>query len=118
MAAQDQNQKPQIQGLDALVNTEKLKNQNLSALVKVLQDVFPRTFGRFTLPAGVSQPILQKAVTSNSRVFCFPVTASAAALNIYHQVGLDVPGQSFQISTTGGAAVGTEVFDYFIINPV
>jgi hypothetical protein len=105
--------------LTDLVSTIKGGVQNLSQLITVFQNVFPRTVGSFTLAAGTTTTVTQPAVKANSQVALTPTNATAALT--VRTAGLFVstltPGASFAVSTQNGTAVGTETFSYSVFNP-
>lgn len=109
-------------GLGDINTTLKNANQNFSQLLQLLQSVFPRTVGTFTLAAAATTTITQPAVQSNSIIVPLPTNAAAATLmggtkSLY--VSAKVAGTSFTVATASGvAAAGTETFQYLIYQPV
>lgn len=109
-------------GLGDINTTLKNANQNFSQFLQLLQALFPRTFGTFTMPAAVTITVTQPAVSANSLVVPLPTNASAATLmgsakHLYPSA--IVAGTSFTFATGSGvAAAGTETFAYFILTPV
>lgn len=75
--------------------------------------------GGFTCANNATTTITNANVTAASRILIFPTNAAAAALmlgadSLY--VSAKTPGTSFAVATAGGgAAAGTETFDYLII---
>jgi hypothetical protein len=100
----------------------KLRNQILSLLVTTLQNIFPRTFGTFTLAAAATTTVTEPAVKANSDIQWTPKNAAAGTLlgsakSLY--VSAITPGVSFTVATaSGAAAAGTEQFSYVLSNPV
>lgn len=104
-----------------LVTQAKLANQNMSQLIQTISNLFPRSFGTFTLDAAASTTVPNTTVASNSIVVWVPTNAAAATLEgsakkLYYSV---TSGASFTVTTgSGAAAAGTETFSYFIETPV
>jgi hypothetical protein len=109
-------------GLGDLNTTLKISNQNFSQFLQLLQAIFPRTFGTFTMPAAATITVTQPAVSANSLVVPLPTNAAAAQLmggtkHLYQSAV--VAGTNFTFSTGSGvAATGGETFAYFILTPV
>jgi len=97
-------------------------NEQLSQLVQVLQAIFPRVTGSFTLAAAATTTVTQPAIRANSIVLQ-PVATNAAAATLMGStkslyVSALTPGTSFTVATANGAAAaGTETFSYVVINP-
>lgn len=109
-------------GLGDINTTLKNANQNFSQLLQLLGALFPRTTGTFTLAAAATTTVSQLDVQSNSIIVPLPTNAAAATLmgsNKSLYVSAKVSGASFTVATASGvAAVGTEQFSYYIIQPV
>lgn len=109
---------------DDLLTADKLRNQQLAALVQALLKTLPRTFGTFTLAASATTTVAQPAIVSASYVFIAPTNAAAATLvsgakSPYWSPSDNIAGSSFKVKTAdGNAAAGTETFAYFLLNPV
>jgi len=95
-------------------------NEQLSQLVQVLQAIFPRVTGSFTLAAAATTTVTQPAIKATSIVLLMPSNAAAATLMgsakaLY--VSALAPGASFTVATASGAsAAGTETFSYVVSN--
>lgn len=113
-------------GLPDIATQIKLNGQNMAGnmqlLIGVLQAIFPRTFGTFTLAAAATTTVSEPSVASDSFIELRPTNAAAATLmgsNKALYVSAIVAGTSFTVATASGAgAVGTETFAYFIVSPV
>lgn len=105
-----------------LVTQFKLANQNMSQLIQTIGNLFPRTFGTFTLSASASTTISNTSVVANSIPVWIPTNAAAGTLEgsskkLY--LSARSAGTSFTVTTASGvAAAGTEQFAYFLMNPV
>lgn len=110
---------------DDLLTADKLRNQQLAAIVAALQGIFPRVssiaFGVFQLGAAVTTTVSQTTTQANSVIVPFPTNAAAGTLQgstraLY--VSARTANASFAVSTASGvAAAGTETFLYVIITP-
>jgi hypothetical protein len=89
--------------------------RNLSQWNQNLLKVFPRINGSFKLSAAVTTVVAQASVAANANIQITATNAAAAAQPIY--VSAIVSGVSFSVSTTGGAAAGTETYNYLVLNP-
>lgn len=104
-----------------LVTQFKLSNQNMSQLITTISNLFPRSFGTFTLSAAASTTVPDTAVASNSIPVWIPTNAAAGTLEgsakkLYYTL---TSGASFTVHTaSGAAAAGTETFSYFLMTPV
>mgnify|MGYP001570164330 CR=1 FL=1 len=109
-----------MSAIDDLVSVMKGGVQNLGQLVNVIQNIFPRTIGTFTLSNATVTVVTQPAVKANSVVFFTPTNATAAlvqrTMGLFHSAS--TAGASFSISTQSGTAAGTETFEYVVINPI
>ena len=105
--------------LDEINSNLKNGVTNLSQMVLAFQAAFPRITGSFTLAAATTTVVTQPATASNSIVTLTPTNTTAAltqrTLGIFHSA--NAPGASFSVSTQGGAAAGTETFNYTMVNP-
>ncbi|HEY6861663.1 MAG TPA: hypothetical protein VI358_18000 [Pseudolabrys sp.] len=109
-------------GNDDLVTVGRTHNQLMSQLIQAFTNFFnlSGTAGSFTMGAATSTVVAQSLTTSTSFIFLFPASASAGTL----VSGANSPyvssksaGVSFTIATAGGgAAAGTEVFNYLLVN--
>lgn len=99
----------------------KQTNAQLGNLIQALQAIFPRITGSFTLGAAATTTVTQPAITATSRVLLEPTNAAAGTLmgsakSLY--TSALTPGASFTLATASGAnAVGTETFNYVVVNP-
>lgn len=109
-------------GLGDINTTLKNGNQNFSQLLQILNALFPRAIGTFTMPAATTITVAQPAVKANSYVLPLPTNASAATLmgsNRHLYQSAIVAGNSFTMATgSGTAATGGEAFAYLILGPV
>lgn len=105
--------------LDDVVSNLKNVVTNVAQLGQTLGSTFPRITGTFTLAAATTSIIAQPSVSATSKVFFTPTNGTAAltqrTAGLYHSA--NNPGASFSISTQSGQAIGTETFEYFVINP-
>jgi hypothetical protein len=98
-----------------------LKNAvtNIGRGVIAIENAFPRITGSFTLAAATTTVVAQPATASNSIVTLTATNTTAAltqrTLGLFHSA--NAPGVSFSVSTQGGAAAGTETFEYLMVNP-
>ena len=105
------------------VNSDDIRvvNQNITQLIQVFKGVFPRAFGKFTMPAAATITVSTTAVTSNCDIGWTPTNASAGTLlgsaKCLYLSSIS-PGVSFTLATASGAnAAGTETFSYRISIP-
>lgn len=97
--------------------------QNISALVQAfagLQDA-AGTVGSFTFAAAASVVVPNVKVRAGSKIFLTPENIAAGTLvgsaeSPYIAPVDHVPGVSFTVRTASGAAAGTEVFSYRVVN--
>lgn len=107
---------------DDMLTADKLRNQQIAAIVQALLGVFPRTFGTFTLAAAATTTVAEPSVKSNSFIQLLPANAAAATLigsakSPY--VSVRTSGSGFTVATaSGAAAAGTEIFNYWLVTPV
>lgn len=75
--------------------------------------------GTFRLAAATTTNIAQPAVNANSIVLLTAANASAALTQITAglYVAAQTAGTGFAVATQSGAAMGTEVFNYFVFSP-
>lgn len=96
-------------------------NKNSAALMEALQAIFPRVSGTFTMAAAATLIVTQPEVTATSIIVWTPTNAAAGTLQgsakcLY--LSARTAGASFTVATaSGGNAVGTEVYQYFLWNP-
>lgn len=86
------------------------KDAETSAIVDTIVQLMRRD-GSFTASSGSSTVVIDINATPNSRILLTPTNATAAALGAY----ISVKG-SRQFTVGHSTAVGTETFDYDIIN--
>jgi hypothetical protein len=106
---------------DSLLLHAQGLNQNLAALTAVMRDRFALSAaaGAITLAAASSTTVTNSLAKTASYILLFPTNAAAANLQagahaLYVSSRLN---GSFIVSTAdAGSAVGTETFDYLIIN--
>lgn len=105
-----------------LNNTAQQINKNISKLIEAVQGIFPRVTGSFTMANAASKVVTETGVRANSIILLQDTNAAAGTLQaganrIYPSA--KTAGASFTVATAGGgAAAGTETFDYIIVNPV
>jgi hypothetical protein len=88
-------------------------NKLLGQLIQTLQDLSPTSTDVFTMDAATSKVITAGAVSTASYITLWPTNAAAGTLvgaGLYWTAGTG----SFTVSTSGGAALGTETFAYAI----
>ena len=113
---------PDIPGFSDLATNTAQGNRQLGQLIQVLSNIFPRTFGTFTLAAAATTVVPQPAVKANSLIVLTAANASAGTLqgsakHLY--ISAISPGVSFTVATAAGTnAAGTEIFSYAIQSPV
>lgn len=96
-------------------------NRLFASLLDLLQNLFPRTFGTFTMPAASSYVVTDSTVGTGTYILPpIPVNASAATLMSSAQSLYVVPanGQFTVFTASGVAAAGTEQFKYVGFTPV
>jgi hypothetical protein len=97
-------------------------NKNLSELISVMRNAFPLSAftGTFTCGAAASTVVNNANIKANSKVILTPTNAAAGTLQGSAKClfrSTIVAGVSFTVTTaSGGAAAGTETFDYIIVN--
>lgn len=108
-----------MSAIDDLVSTGKGVVTNLSQLISVLQNVFPRSSGTITLAAGTTNIVSNAAVTSSTIPFFVPTNSAAALLqaNAGLYISAATAGVGFSISTQSGTAAGGETFSYVLFIP-
>jgi hypothetical protein len=106
-------------GEEQLASIQKGGVTNLAHIATVLGQVFPRIVGTFTLAAATVTVVTQPATAANSVLIPFATNGTAAltvrSLGLFHSA--NTPGASFSVSTQGGAAAGSETFEYILVNP-
>jgi len=105
-------------GTDVVTQLQGIVRQ-LAAWVKAFTG--RQTFGSFTMAAAATTTVSQAGVQANSSIVLSPTNAAAATLvGGAHSpyVSAISPGVSFTVATAdGGAAAGTETFQYLITTP-
>lgn len=105
-------------GIDDVVTKLDVSNRLMGQLVNVVQGLFPRSVGSFTMAAAATKTVTDGNVTTTSFISLTPTNASAAALmaganSLYVTAGTG----SFVVSTAGGgSAAGTETLAYAVFN--
>ena len=90
--------------------------RNQGQLHQLFQNLFPRVFGSFTLVAAPTTTVTQPNVTAGATVLLTPTNAAAGNRPIY--LSSIAAGASFTVATaSGGAAAGTETYQYLVFNP-
>ena len=104
-----------------LETQQRLMIVAINGLRDAILATFPRVTGTFTLSAAASTVVPNTSVTSTSIISLTPLNATAATLmaganSLY--VSARTSGASFTLSTAaGGAAAGTEQFQYLLVVP-
>jgi hypothetical protein len=107
--------------LSTIETQQRLMIVAINGLRDAIINSFPRITGTFTLSAAATTTVPNTSVTSTSIISLTPMNAAAAALmaganSLY--VSARTSGASFAVSTAGGgAAAGTEIFNYMLVNP-
>lgn len=110
--------------IDRIAANGLLLNQQLGQLINTLTTILPfsGSSGTVTLAAAASTTVSNSSVKASSRIDLTAANAAAGTLvgsakSPYAASADFVVGTSFTIKTaSGGAAAGTEVFYYTIIN--
>lgn len=91
----------------------------LSQLAQIIQGVFPRAFGTFTMSATSSKVVSDSSVKPSSIVLLMETNASAATLQgSAKRMYISVSSGSFTVATANAvAAAGTENFAYSVFTP-
>lgn len=93
----------------------------INGLTTMLQNIWPRTTGTFTLAAAPSTVVAQPAVKATSVIMLTPTNAAAGTLMgsakaLY--VSAIAPGIGFTVATANATnATGGETMSYAIFNP-
>jgi hypothetical protein len=94
---------------------------NTASIVAALQAGLPVITGTFTCAANTNTTVTETRTTAASIIMIMPTNASAGTLQagtnaLY--LSLRTAGASFRLTTAaGGAAAGTETFQYLMVNP-
>jgi hypothetical protein len=108
-------------GLQDLVSTQKSGVGYLGRILKVLENLFPRVTGTFTMPAAATLAVTNAQINANAKVMLQATNASAGTLqgsakSLYVSA---VAAGSFTVATANATnAAGTESFSYWVLNPV
>ena len=97
-------------------------NRNLAEIASILRSAFPLTAvqGTFTCSAAASTVVTDASVKATSVIVITPTNAAAGTLQgaatcLY--LSARTADTSFTVTTaSGGAAAGTETFQYLIVN--
>lgn len=98
----------------------QIGNQILAQMLDLFRNLFPRSFGSFTMDAAASKVITDANCTSTSFIGLMPTNAAAATLlgsneNLY----ITPAAGTFTVATAAGTnAAGGETFYYKIENPI
>jgi hypothetical protein len=104
-----------------LVSTQKSGVAYLGRILNVLQNIFPRITGTFTMTATATHTITDARLNANAVVWLQATNAAAGTLqgsakSLYVQ---SVASGSFVVATASAAnAVGTETYSYTAFNPI
>lgn len=104
---------PQGVGLSDIATKLGEFNKLLGQLIQTLQDLSPTSTDAFTMDAATSKVITEGAVATSSFIMLWPTNAAAGTLigaGLYWTAGTG----SFTVSTSGGAATGSETFAYAV----
>lgn len=108
--------------IDDVVSNLQNGVNNLGQLIKVIQQVFPRAIGTFTLTANsATTTVSQVSMVANGFPIWVPTNGTAALLEgsakkLY--LASVTAGTGFTLVTAnGGTAAGTETFSYVAILP-
>lgn len=98
----------------------QIGNQILAQMLDLFTNLFPRSFGSFTLAAAASTVVADASVTTGSIIGLMPTNAAAGTLQGSNKHLYITPAAgSFTVSTAAGtAAAGTETFRYSVENPL
>jgi hypothetical protein len=115
----DQNTPPFGGSVTDLNSTLQGLNKNVSQLITVIQQIFPRINGSFTLSNATTTIVTEPSISANSIVSWQPTNATAAltirTAGLYKSA--QTAGTGFSLSTQNGSAIGTETFSYFVVTP-
>jgi len=109
-------------GIGDLVQVAQGISQTLGKINQQLQALSRLSTGTFTMAAAATKVIADTSVTANSVITLTPTNAAAGTLQQSTEtlyISAISPGVSFTVATAdGGAAAGTETFQYLIYTPV
>jgi hypothetical protein len=108
-------------GMQDLVSTQKSGVKYLGQIYQILNALFPRINGTFTLNAATSTAVADTRVQANSVISFTPRNAAAATLiggvkSPY--ISAVTAGVGFTVTCASGSAAGNEQFTYMAVNPV
>lgn len=109
-------------GLQDLVTTQKSGVKYLGMIYTILNALFPRIQGTFTLAAAASTAVANTSVLANCKIELQATNAAAGTLmgsskSLY--ISAVTPGTGFTVHTADGTnAAGSEQFSYTAVNPV
>lgn len=109
-------------GMQDLVSTQKAGVRYLGLIYTILNALFPRINGSFTMTATATLAVAEPRVQANSIVFLQPTNAAAGTMqggskNLYPS--LISAGVGFTVATADGTdGSATATFSYFVVNPV
>lgn len=105
-----------------LVSTQKAGVKYLGQIYTVLNALFPRITGTFTMTATATLSVAETRVQANSVVFLQPTNSGAGTMqgsSKYLYPSAISPGVGFTVATSDGTnGSATATFSYFVINPV
>lgn len=111
---------PMTGSSDAMIGQASGVNRNLAEISSILRSAFPMsaTQGTFTCAAATSTTVANANVKATSFILITPTNQAAATLmsgaNALY-LSARTAGVSFAFAGTG-AAIGTETFQYLIVN--
>ena len=106
--------------LSDISNMLQASNQLMAKLVGIISNLFPRSFGTFTLSAAASTVVTDANATTSSIITPIAINASAGTLmGSAKSLYFTRAAGSFTVTTASGvAAAGTEQFAYSLQNPI
>jgi len=110
-----------MSSVDDVVSKLADGNQNMSKLITVIQAIFPRVTGTFTLNGTATTTISQAAVKANAVVWWTPTNAAAGTIEGSAKklfLASVTAATNFVVTTSNaGTTAGTETFQYVVFNP-
>lgn len=107
--------------LQDLVSTQKAGVKYLGLIYTILNALFPRINGTFTLSAAASTTVSDTRVQATTVISITPKNAAAATLvgsSKSPYIAAVSAGTGFTVTCASGTAAGTEQFSYMAVNPV
>lgn len=108
--------------LQDLVSTQKSGVKYLGQIYTILDALFPRVIGTFTMTATATRAVSEPRVQANSVVFIQATNAAAGTMQGSSKSLIPSaisPGVGFTVATSDGTnGSATATFSYYVINPV